>query len=161
MPVQLNHTIVVTHDRDASATFLADILGLPSPSLIGPFAVVQVGDTSLDFMDVKEYTEGSDEISSQHYAFLVTEREFDEIFARICERQLPYWADPGRRERDQINAWDGGRGMYFPDPNDHLLEVITRPYGSGGTTASRSHPLAAQQRDPVEHEGRPSEPPQT
>jgi catechol 2,3-dioxygenase-like lactoylglutathione lyase family enzyme len=158
MAVQLNHTIVAAHDRDASATFLTEILGLPSPSLVGPFAVVQVGDTSLDYMDVKEYMGESAEISSQHYAFLVTEREFDEIFARICERHLPYWADPGRRDRDQINTWDGGRGVYFADPNGHLLEIITRPYGSGGTTASRPHPLAMQQLDPGEHESRSSEP---
>jgi catechol 2,3-dioxygenase-like lactoylglutathione lyase family enzyme len=142
MAVQLNHTIITARDRDASAAFLAEMLGLPSPTVVGPFAVVQVGETSLDYMDVTEYGDGSGEVSSQHYAFLVTEKEFDEIFGRICERGLGYWADPGRRERGQINTWDGGRGVYFQDPNGHLLEVITRPYGSGGTTASRPHPLA-------------------
>lgn len=161
MAVQLNHTIVAARDRDASATFLSEILGLPSPTLVGPFAVVQVGDTSLDYMDVKEYIDASADVSSQHYAFLVTEKEFDEIFARIRERHLPYWADPGRRERGRINNWDGGRGVYFDDPNGHLLEIITRPYGSGGTTAPRPHPLAAQQRDPGEHENRSSGPQET
>jgi catechol 2,3-dioxygenase-like lactoylglutathione lyase family enzyme len=117
------------------------ILGLPAPVSIGPFAVVQVGgDTSLDFADT------SDEITSQHYAFLVNEDEFDRIFARIRERGLTYWADPYRRERGRANDWDGGRGVYFDDPNGHLLEVITRPYGSGGTTTSNVHPLFASRR---------------
>ena len=113
--------------------------GLPgsAPVLLGPFAAVQVGDTSLDYM------EADGEIVSQHYAFLVSEAEFDEIFARIRDRRLPYWSDPGRQHRDQINTWDDGRGLYFNDPNGHLLEIITRPYGSGGTTASKPHPLVA------------------
>ncbi|MDP9130008.1 MAG: hypothetical protein M3N35_06440, partial [Candidatus Binatota bacterium] len=89
---------------------------------------------------------------SQHYAFLVSEAEFDEIFARIRDRRLAYWADPGRNESGQINTWDGGRGVYFNDPNGHLLEIITRPYGSGGTTASRVHPLFAAAGD--DHGGR-------
>ena len=137
MAVRLNHTIVAARDGDASARFLAEMLGLPAPVRVGPFAVVQVGDTSLDFMD------SSEEIASQHYAFLVTEDEFDRIFARIGERRLAYWADPHRHERGRINEWDGGRGVYFDDPNGHLLEAITRPYGSGGTTTSKVHPLFA------------------
>jgi catechol 2,3-dioxygenase-like lactoylglutathione lyase family enzyme len=145
MAIRLNHTIVAAHDKNTSATFLTQILGLPAPSLLGPFAVVRAGDTSLDYMD----TDG--EITSQHYAFLVSESEFDQIFARIREQRLPYWADPYRHECDQINAWDDGRGLYFDDPNGHLLEIITRPYGSGGTTASRPHPLVAPTLDPAEH----------
>jgi catechol 2,3-dioxygenase-like lactoylglutathione lyase family enzyme len=146
--VRLNHTIVAAHDKDKAAVFLTDILGLPSPSLLGPFAVVRVSDeTSLDYMD----TDG--ETTSQHYAFLVSEIEFDEIFARIRERRLPYWADPGREQRDQINGWDDGRGLYFDDPNGHLLEIITRPYGSGGTVASRPHPLVARTLDSEDHQG--------
>ena len=127
MAIRLNHTIVVAHDKDTTAMFLSQILGLPAPSLVGPFAVVRVSDdTSLD------YITADGEITSQHYAFLVDEIEFDEIFERIRERRLTYWADPGRHERDQINTLDGGRGLYFDDPNGHLLEIITRPYGSGG-----------------------------
>jgi catechol 2,3-dioxygenase-like lactoylglutathione lyase family enzyme len=137
MAVRLNHTIVAARDRDASARFLTEMLGLSAPLRLGPFAVVQLGDTSLDYMETEA------EIVSQHYAFLVSEVEFDEIFARICERHLPYWADPGRQHRDQINGWDDGRGLYFDDPNGHLLEIITRPYGSGGTAASKPHPLVA------------------
>jgi catechol 2,3-dioxygenase-like lactoylglutathione lyase family enzyme len=147
MAIQLNHTIVAAHDKGTAARFLTEILGLPAPSLVGPFAVVQVSnDTSLDYID----SEG--EITSQHYAFLVEESEFDEIFERIRKRRLTYWADPGRDERDQINAWDGGRGVYFDDPSGHLLEIITRPYGSGGTTSSRRHPLFATP-SPEDHEG--------
>jgi catechol 2,3-dioxygenase-like lactoylglutathione lyase family enzyme len=137
MAVRLNHTIVSARDKDVSARFVAEILGLPAPVSVGPFAVVQVGDTSLDF------TDSSEEIASQHYAFLVNEDEFDRIFARIRERGLTYWVDPYRRERGRTNDWDGGRGVYFDDPNGHLLEVITRPYGSGGTTTTKVHPLFA------------------
>ena len=137
MAVRLNHTIVAARDKDAAARFAAEMLDLPAPAPIGPFAVLQVGDTSLDFVD------SSDEIASQHYAFLVNEDEFDRTFARIRERRLTYWADPFRREPGRINEWDGGRGVYFDDPNGHLLEVITRPYGSGGTTAPKVHPLFA------------------
>lgn len=138
MPVQLNHTIVAARDRNAAARFLSEMLGLAPPRTVGPFAVVQVGDAvSLDFAD------RDGEIASQHYAFLVTEAEFDDVFARIRQRGLPYWADPYRRERDRLNEWDGGRGVYFDDPSGHLLEVITRPYGSGGSTSPRPHPLFA------------------
>lgn len=144
MAVQLNHTIVAARDKRLSATFAGEILGLPPPRLLGHFAVVQVGDTSLDYSD----TDG--EITPQHYAFLVSETEFDEIFARIRERRLPYWSDPFRRERDKINAWDDGRGLYFDDPNGHLLEIITRPYGSGGTSAANPHPLVAPTLDSAE-----------
>jgi catechol 2,3-dioxygenase-like lactoylglutathione lyase family enzyme len=151
MAIRLNHTIVAAHDKETAAKFLSEILGLPAPPpLVGPFAVVRVSDdTSLDYID----TDG--EITSQHYAFLVDENEFDEIFERIRKRRLTYWADPGRRERDQINTWDGGRGLYFDDPNGHLLEIITRPYGSGGTTTSRLHPLFATP-SPEDHKDRHS-----
>jgi len=151
MAVRLNHTIVAARDRDAAAIFLTEILGLPAPAILGPFAVVHVGsEISLDFV------QSDGEIVPQHYAFLVSEMEFDEIFARIRERRLPYWADPRRRERDHMNAWDDGRGVYFDDPSGHLLEILTRPYGSGGTTASRPHPLIAatlHKQSPVRTDG--------
>jgi len=138
MAIFLNHTIVSARDRDGSARFLSEILGLPSPVTVEPFAVVQVGDTSLDFIETDE------EVHSQHYAFLVTEAEFDAIFQRIKDRGLTYWADPSRRKDGQINTWDGGRGVYWDDPSGHLLEIITRPYGSGGTTTDNPHPLVAE-----------------
>jgi catechol 2,3-dioxygenase-like lactoylglutathione lyase family enzyme len=127
MAVRLNHTIVAAHDRDASAEFLADVLGLPTPVRWGPFSIVEdANGTSLDFMDV-----GDDPIHPQHYAFLVSEEEFDAGFGRIRARGLPYWADPHHHTPNEINRNDGGRGVYFEDPNGHLLELITRPYGSG------------------------------
>jgi catechol 2,3-dioxygenase-like lactoylglutathione lyase family enzyme len=127
MAVQLNHTIVAARDAEASAHFLADILGLPAPVRWGPFMIVEdANGTSLDFMDW-----GDHEIHGQHYAFLVSEDEFDAGFARIRERGLPYWADPHKDTPNEINRNDGGRGVYFEDPNGHLLELITRPYGSG------------------------------
>jgi catechol 2,3-dioxygenase-like lactoylglutathione lyase family enzyme len=127
MPAKLNHTIVYARDKRASAAFLSEILGLPAPAPFGPFMGVQTGNNvTLDFMDA------DGKIASQHYAFLISEAEFDEIFARIRERKLPYWADPAQRQRGKINTRDGGRGVYFEDPNGHLLEVLTRPYGSGG-----------------------------
>ena len=123
MPIQLNHTIVAARDRQESAAFLAEILGLAPPTTYGPFAVVQLdNDVSLDFMDDVE-------VHQRHYAFLVTEAEFDEIFGRIRARGLTYWADPFERQPDEINTHDGGRGVYWQDPNGHKLEIITRPYG--------------------------------
>ncbi|MDT4939188.1 MAG: hypothetical protein QOG80_2859 [Pseudonocardiales bacterium] len=126
MPVQLNHTIVHAHDKHETARFLVEILGLPEPAAFGPFVVVQVdNDVSLDVAD------DHGEVRPQHYAFLVGEDDFDAIFGRIQERGLPYWAHPGHGSRDQINHNDGGRGVYWDDPNGHVLEIITRPYGSG------------------------------
>jgi catechol 2,3-dioxygenase-like lactoylglutathione lyase family enzyme len=134
--MHLNHTIVHAHDKLASSAFFTELFGLPPAQRVGPFAMVQIdADLSLDFLD----SGGS--IQPQHYAFLVTESEFDAIFARVRERKLDYWADPHRRETGRINTWDGGRGVYFDDPNGHLLELITRPYGSGGTTTDEPHPL--------------------
>lgn len=141
MSITLNHTIIASRDKAQAARFITEILGLPAPRVLGHFAVVQVGDTSLDFID------SNDEPTPQHYAFLVSEAEFDEIFARIKERDLSYWADPGREREGEINAWDDGRGVYFDDPSGHLLEIITRPYGSGGTQAENPHPLIAPKLD--------------
>ena len=126
MPIRLNHTIVRARDKRESATFLTEILGLPPATSYGPCLVVELdNDMSLDFAD------DHGEPHSQHYAFLVGESDFDDIFARIQERGLPYWADPFRRRPGEFNTNDGGRGVYWEDPNGHLLEIITRPYGSG------------------------------
>ena len=126
MAVQLNHTIVHASDRRHSAELLVELLGLDPPTEYGPFLVVQVAnDVSLD------YAQSSAPIHPQHYAFLVTEEEFDQIFGRITARGLEHWADPSRRKPGQINTNDGGRGVYWTDPDGHMLEIITRPYGSG------------------------------
>ena len=122
---KLNHTIVYSRDGRAAAEFFAALFGLPAPVRFGPFYGVAVdNDVTLDFL-----TEDAPEVRPQHYAFLVTEEEFDQIFGRIEEQGLSYWADPGKREPGKINRHDGGRGVYFPDPSGHLLEIITRPYG--------------------------------
>lgn len=127
MSIDFNHTIVWSRDRAASAAFLAEMLGLPAPGEFGPFRVVATDNgVNVDFADKQG------EISTQHYAFLVGEPEFDEILGRIREKGLSYWADPAQRKEGEINTRDDGRGLYFKDLNGHLLEIITRPYGSGG-----------------------------
>lgn len=126
MAINFNHTIVAARDKGTSAKFLAEILGLPAPREWGPFHMVTTAnDANLDFLD----TDG--EIDAQHYAFLVSEDEFDAIFGRLSERSLDYWADPAQKQASEINTRDGGRGFYFEDPDGHLLEILTRPYGSG------------------------------
>ncbi|ORW91192.1 bleomycin resistance protein [Mycobacterium sp. IEC1808] len=137
MPV-LNHHIVAARDKEATARYFTEVLGLGPAVRLGEFAVLQVGpDTTLDFVD----SEG--DFDRLHYAFLVTEAEFDEIFSRIRERRIPYWSDPMHDDPGAINTWDDGRGVYFDDPDGHRLEILTRPYGSGGTEAKRPHPLVA------------------
>ncbi|MBT1095327.1 bleomycin resistance protein [Streptomyces sp. WAC 05379] len=127
MTVQLNHTIVAARDKKESATFLAGILGLEVSPQYGPFVPVEIPNgVTLDYLD----SPGA--ITPQHYAFLVSEDEFDTIFGRIRQAGLTYWADPYHRRPGEINHNDGGRGTYFEDPNGHNLEILTRPYGSGG-----------------------------
>ena len=135
MTVSLNHTIVHAHDKAATARFLTEILGISPARTLSHFTVVQVGETSLDFIE----TDG--DIASRHFAFLVSEDKFDQIFARLKERGLDYWADPFHREPGRINRWDDGRGVYFEDPNGHNLEILTRTYGSGGSDADHPNPL--------------------
>jgi catechol 2,3-dioxygenase-like lactoylglutathione lyase family enzyme len=127
MATQFNHTIVWCSNQGVSAKFLADMLGRPAPARFRHFDVVALdNNVSLDFANA----EGP--VRPQHYAFLISEAEFDAVLGRLTERGLNYWADPMRRRPGEINHNDGGRGVYFPDPDGHYLEVITRPYGSGG-----------------------------
>jgi catechol 2,3-dioxygenase-like lactoylglutathione lyase family enzyme len=124
MAIKLNHTIVHARDKRASAEFVTGLLGLPAPEAFGPFLGVKVAnEVTLDFLETDE------EIQTQHYAFLVTDVEFDEIFGRIKARGVPYWADPGQSQEGRINHHFGGRGVYFEDPAGNLLEIITKPYG--------------------------------
>ncbi|MEV8515058.1 VOC family protein [Dactylosporangium sp. NPDC051484] len=126
MAVQLNHTIVSVRDKQESAEFFAEILGLDKPAPFGRFLTLQVdNDVSLDFAD------DLGPVHPQHYAFLVSESEFDVVFGRIRARGLSYWADPARHRPGEINTRDGGRGVYWEDPSGHYLEILTRPYGSG------------------------------
>ena len=126
MSIQLNHTIVWCRDKRRSSTFLTDMLGLPTAKPFTEFLVVETANgVSLDFHDE------DGEIARQHYAFLIGEDDFDAVFGRIKQRGLAYWADPFKHQPGEINRRDGGRGVYFEDPDGHLLEVLTRPYGSG------------------------------
>jgi len=127
MAIKLNHTIVHSNDKRVAAEFFAGLFGLPAPTAFGPFLDVDLGnEVTLAFLDADGM-----QIQSQHYAFLASEAEFDQIFGRIREQRLPYWADPHQTQEGRINRHDGGRGVYFQDPSGHLLEIITRPYGSG------------------------------
>ena len=125
MKPQLDHIILSARDRRESAEFLAEMMGFDPPVEAGFFLQVETGNgVGIDFAP-------ADEIHPQHCAFLVTEKEFDEIYGRILEWGLTHWADPGQHRVDEINHNDGGRGVYFQDPSGHFLEIITRPYGSG------------------------------
>ena len=126
MAVMLNHTIIWCSDKERSSSFLTRILGLPAPETFYHFKVVRLDNgVSLDFM------QKDGKVSPQHYAFLISEAEFDAIFGRIRAEGVSHWADPNRTQPGQINLNDGGRGVYFSDPDGHMLEVITRPYGGG------------------------------
>lgn len=125
MSVDLNHTIVHARDNRASAEFLAHILGLEIGAEWGPFIPVATANgVTLDFATIP-----AESIIGQHYAFLVSEAEFDASYARIKELGITYWADPHQKHPGEINHNDGGRGIYFLDPAGHAMEIITRPYG--------------------------------
>lgn len=125
MTVQLNHTIVHARDKQASAAFLAGILGLGMPGRFGHFVTVETANgVSLDFDEAGD-------VHPQHYAFLVQDEDFTPIFERVKVAGVEFFADPGHRQPGEINTRDGGRGFYFSDPDGHNLEVLTRPYGSG------------------------------
>jgi catechol 2,3-dioxygenase-like lactoylglutathione lyase family enzyme len=120
MAVELNHTIVAAHDKHASAAFLAGILGLPVGGEVGPFVQVELANgVTLDFMD-------RDGFSSQHFAFLVDDELFDAAHKRLLDQGVQTWADPDHEQPDDINTRWGGRGVYFPDPAGHNMEILTR-----------------------------------
>jgi len=119
--VQLNHTIVWCRDKQRSADFLVQVLGLPPPVPFGPMLVVQLDNgVSLDYYD------NDPPIASQHYAFLVAADDFEPILQRIRQRGLAFWADPGKQRPNEINRHEGGRRVYFDDPDGHLLEVFSQ-----------------------------------
>ncbi|MGF1431139.1 VOC family protein [Kitasatospora sp. LaBMicrA B282] len=126
MAIQLNHTILAAKDPRETADFFTRVFGLAEPENYGPFLVLQLSNAvSLDVL------REDGPITPQHYAFLVGESEFDEIFGRLTERGEQYWADPFHREPGRINHWYGGRGVYFLDPSGHKLEIMTKPYEIG------------------------------
>jgi len=119
MTILLDHTIVPAHDKEASARFLARILGLRYEGTVSHFAPVRVNDTlTLDFDNETEF-------ESHHYAFKVDEASFDEIFGRVRAEGIVYGSGPRSLDDMKINHRDGGRGFYFRDPNGHVLEVLT------------------------------------
>ncbi|EWC63094.1 hypothetical protein UO65_1588 [Actinokineospora spheciospongiae] len=124
MAIQFNHTIVHAVDREKSARFFTDMFALPDPVEFGPFLAVRLANgCTLDF------AQSPGEVAPQHYAFLVSEEEFDHVHGRITELGLDHWADPRQQGVNRINHNDGGRGVYFLDPSGHYLEAITVPYG--------------------------------
>lgn len=127
MAITLNHTVVPARDKVASAKFFAGIFGLPfDESAVGYFAPVRVNETlTLDFDD------DVDGFDIHHYAFHVSDEEFDAIFSRIQQAGLAYGSEPWNLENRKLNNWNGGRGVYFRDPNGHILELLTRVSGEG------------------------------
>lgn len=125
MAARFDHTIVWCRDKQRSSAFLTGILGLSPAESFLDFLVVRLANgVSLDFAD----KEG--DVAPQHYAFLVSEEAFDAGYGRIKADSVPHWADPARERPDEINRHWGGRGVYFEDPDGHLMEMITTPYGS-------------------------------
>jgi catechol 2,3-dioxygenase-like lactoylglutathione lyase family enzyme len=122
MAIELNHTIVPARDKEESARFYQQMFGFTYAGPQGHFAPVRVTsqDLTLDFDTNETFEPG-------HYAFKVSEPEFDEIFAKIRAAKLTYGSGPFASEDGQINHWNGGRGVYFRDPGGHLLEILTRP----------------------------------
>ncbi|HEV8328715.1 MAG TPA: VOC family protein [Nitrospiraceae bacterium] len=120
MAIILNHTIMPAHDKEASARFFAEIFGLKYEGSAGHFAPVRVNETlTLDFDD-------ADHFEIHHYAFHGTDPEFDAMLKRVQEAGIPYSSDPWNLENKELNSWNGGRGVYFRDPNGHILELMTR-----------------------------------
>jgi catechol 2,3-dioxygenase-like lactoylglutathione lyase family enzyme len=125
MTVELNHTIVRSSDKQRSAAFLAELVGLEVAPPWGPFLPVPLSNgVTLEFVEVSPT-----EIQPQHYAFLVTDAQFDAAFNRIKDAGVPYFADPFRHRPAEVNHEYGGRGIYFDDPDGHNLELMTVPYG--------------------------------
>lgn len=124
MSVELNHTIIHSRDNRESAEFLAHVLGLDVGAEWGPFIPVDTSNgVTLNFATIP-----AESIVMQHYAFLVSDEEFDAAFDRIREAGVTYFADPHGKRPGEINHDHGGRGLYFMDPAGHGMEIITRPY---------------------------------
>jgi catechol 2,3-dioxygenase-like lactoylglutathione lyase family enzyme len=138
VPVELNHIIVPAYDGERSARWFAMLFGCDEPTRFSVFWQVHV-DNGVD-LDFDTYGDGDGDggdgdatgrppFTAGHYAFLVGDGDFDQIFGRLLEAGIAYWSDPGRRRSGEVNHHDGGRGVYFDSPDGHLFEIITRPYG--------------------------------
>jgi hypothetical protein len=125
MSITLDHTIVPARDKVASAEFFAKLFGLSYDGPMGPFAPVRVNETfTMDFDDRWK------EFGVHHYAFRVSEAEFDAIFGRIKEAGLAYGSHPWSLGNMKVDESGGGRTVYFFDLANHVMEIRTRP-GSG------------------------------
>jgi catechol 2,3-dioxygenase-like lactoylglutathione lyase family enzyme len=122
MTIILNHTVVPAQDKVASAKFFTLIFGLSfDENAVEYFAPVRVNETlTLDFHDDVE------RFDIHHYAFHVSDPEFDAILKRVKEAGLTFGSEPWNLENGELNSWNGGRGVYFRDPNGHILELMTR-----------------------------------
>jgi len=119
MTLELDHTIIPARDHVASARFFARIFGLAYDGPHGHFAPVRVNDRlTMDF-------DAAEAFEHHHYAFRVGEDEFDAIFGRIEAEGIAYGSGPGALEDMRINRRRGGRGVYFRDPDGHVLEILT------------------------------------
>ncbi len=135
MTVEFNHTHVIARDRVAAATFLTDLLGLPAPMLEKAAAVVPLSNgAALAFLDVSHAIYPWDDVRPHHYAFLISESDFDAVLDRIRARGLQYWADPFHQEPAEINTQEGGRVLYFDDLSGHLIELRTSRYDRGSAS---------------------------
>lgn len=121
MAVQLNHTIVYARNARTSAQYHAEVLGVGEVDESGYFPAVRLANSVL-----LEFAETTEEIAAQHYAFLVSDTEFDEIHARVRGRGQQFWAYPLHQGPGRLNDWCGGRGCYFDDPDGHAMEIMTR-----------------------------------
>jgi catechol 2,3-dioxygenase-like lactoylglutathione lyase family enzyme len=121
MTISLNHTIVPARDKQAAAEFFARIFGLHVDKEHGHFAPVRVNDTLTLLFDEDSSFE------SHHYAFHVSDSEFDQIFGRVRDAKLSYGSAPWSLDDGKLNDWNGGRGVYFKDPDGHVLELMTVP----------------------------------
>lgn len=129
--MELNHWLVPSHDKVASADFFARMMGLEVGPLGGHFAPVRINDALvMDFAwigDVALWKDEAGHFARQHYAFKVSDEEFEAIFARVKAEGLRYGSAPGPKLYDmQTNDWHGGRGVYFDDLNGHSIELLTR-----------------------------------
>jgi catechol 2,3-dioxygenase-like lactoylglutathione lyase family enzyme len=122
MTITLNHTIVPTREKEAAARFFADLFALAFEGTDGHFAPVKINDTlTLLFDDDVEAFE------SHHYAFHVSDAEFDAVLKRVKAAGLPFGSAPWSLADGKLNDWNGGRGFYFQDPDGHVLELMTVP----------------------------------
>ena len=102
----LDHLIVPSHGRKASAKLLADLLGVQSGESFGVFSAVYVNETlTIDFME-------GDKFDVHHYCFSVTDEEFETILTKLRDKKIPYRSSPHGPMDMKINTDNGGKNLY-------------------------------------------------